>query len=1126
MAPRITAALALLLLAAALLLAGMVPEPAGASSHFVDYDADDDGLIEVDSLTKLDAIRYDLDGQGDQDSVGATDWANYTGAFSDAMSGMGCPVAGCVGYELTADLDFDTDDDGSTHTNGTGDNGDTYYNGGAGWTPIGVSSTGAATAFTATFDGNNYTIANLFINLNTSTSDGGSFVGLFGDFSGTIRNVGLVNPSVTNTRTGSGWDRTGALAGRGQGSAVTIRNSYVSGGSVTLSRNTNSASSSVVGCLVGFAGPGSGTISDSWSSCALSVDSTGTGTFTGAVYAGGIVGQFIGAISDSYATGAATSSGTFINDIGGLAGWVQGSITSSWASGDVTSTSTGDLSFIGGLVGSGTNGVSIRTSYARGNVSGSGADDLGVGGLAGYLSGNHVVQASYAAGSVTASGSNSRAGGLIGRSNVANGQVQASYASGAVSNSGTSGSAGGLVGYLSGNAPTMPVASSSYWNTETTGQLTSVGGGQGKTTTDLIAPTGYTGIYQDWNVNVDGVAGADDPWDFGASSQYPVLKFGYDAGGVARQDLLEVRAGDDFVAYAGQTATLEGSSIVRGSTPAYAWRQIVSGDEPAVMLSATDVAKPTFTAPAELTEPVTLVFELTITVGSLVARDRVSVTINLAQPNELISLKVSAGGNERPLTPRFFSRGRSFDTYVGAYTTTAEIAMTPAEDLAAISFNGDDPQTGARMKNVGLAEGHNRFTVTVIPPEPEPPAEGDAPAEGETDAEPLEPETYHLNIRRQPVPRLAFDPPNYLLLDEGETATYTVELDTRWIGAEITVSISSDNPDITVSPTSVSFRPTDWDPRTITVTVADDADGDDDFATLDHSASGGHFDNVYGRLRVEVSDDDTVAPTPTPTPGPTPTPTPEPTPTPTPGPTPLPVATSTNTATLQLSGRTVTITRETGALLGASVSLPSILTRNLTITYAPLIAGIPLSSERYQFGTTPAAQSTITLKVIGTPTGGLELCLPISNALVTEAGNRPLTLTRYEGTGWNALPDAVRRGMSVCAPGVSSGVFAAAYIIPQLGPASDLTVAPGDAAGKLVLRWTPGNDATRHWLAGIKQTDLDAGNTTSLIWTAASGSDTHTLSGLESGAEYVFAIAAGLGAEWSAWTPLARGTPE
>ena len=42
-------------------------------------------------------------------------------------------------------------------------------------------------------------------------------------------------------------------------------------------------------------------------------------------------------------------------------------------------------------------------------------------------------------------------------------------------------------------------------------------------------------IYVNWNVDTDGRTGGDDPWDFGTSSQYPILKFGHDALSIARQ---------------------------------------------------------------------------------------------------------------------------------------------------------------------------------------------------------------------------------------------------------------------------------------------------------------------------------------------------------------------------------------------------------------------------------------------------------------------------------------------------------------------------------------------------------------------------------------------------------------
>ncbi|MCY4557737.1 MAG: fibronectin type III domain-containing protein, partial [Chloroflexi bacterium] len=78
---------------------------------------------------------------------------------------------------------------------------------------------------------------------------------------------------------------------------------------------------------------------------------------------------------------------------------------------------------------------------------------------------------------------------------------------------------GGLVGFDRSRV------SASYWDTETSGLATSAAG-TGKTTAELQEPAGYTGIYANWNEDLDGDGSDDDPWDFGTSCQYPVLKFG------------------------------------------------------------------------------------------------------------------------------------------------------------------------------------------------------------------------------------------------------------------------------------------------------------------------------------------------------------------------------------------------------------------------------------------------------------------------------------------------------------------------------------------------------------------------------------------------------------------------
>ena len=109
-----------------------------------DYDADNDGLIEVRTLAQLDALRYDLNGDG---LVDGAMWMPYYAAFAMGALGMGCPD-GCTGYELEADLDFDTDGDAARQTRAT-----TYWNA---WRPAGSRSEARTTPFAATFTGNGH----------------------------------------------------------------------------------------------------------------------------------------------------------------------------------------------------------------------------------------------------------------------------------------------------------------------------------------------------------------------------------------------------------------------------------------------------------------------------------------------------------------------------------------------------------------------------------------------------------------------------------------------------------------------------------------------------------------------------------------------------------------------------------------------------------------------------------------------------------------------------------------------------------------------------------------------------------------------------------------------------------
>ena len=217
---RIGIALLIVALAFAAAMAGGYGDNPVYAQTTVDYDDDNDGLIDVRSLAQLDAIRHDLDGNGDPSSGGATAYGNaFPNRVTTSSGRMGCPSGNCTGYELRAHLDFDTDGDGSTYA-GTGasassDNGDAYHNGGNGFEPIGSDSSSAR--YESTFKGNGYTIANLFIK-RTSTNDGGLFGAL--SSSARVESVGLKNAFVHANQ------YVGSLVGRNRG---TIAASWVDG---------------------------------------------------------------------------------------------------------------------------------------------------------------------------------------------------------------------------------------------------------------------------------------------------------------------------------------------------------------------------------------------------------------------------------------------------------------------------------------------------------------------------------------------------------------------------------------------------------------------------------------------------------------------------------------------------------------------------------------------------------------------------------------------------------------------------------------------------------------------------------------------------------------------------------
>ena len=206
---------------------------------------------------------------------------------------------------------------------------------GKGWTPIGTSFDNS---YKGTFDGGGHTITGLAVTTNDQ------FVGLFGylNRAGTVKNVVMEGIQITSNH-------------------------------VLMSGNT--------GGVVGYSW---GTIEN----CSVS------GSVSGTVYVGGVVGVQIGG-SITGCSSSATVKGTV--DVGGVAGQTNSSatLTACYATGNVTIEINPTKNIAGGSLVGMNAGSSLLACYATGNVTSTGSS-TGYVHIGGFLGNNYTtVTAGY-----------------------------------------------------------------------------------------------------------------------------------------------------------------------------------------------------------------------------------------------------------------------------------------------------------------------------------------------------------------------------------------------------------------------------------------------------------------------------------------------------------------------------------------------------------------------------------------------------------------------------------------------------------------------------------------------------------------------------------------------------------
>ena len=699
-----------------------------------DYDLDDDGLIEVRTLAQLNAIRWDLDGDGDPATASA---GGYGKAFRNHVETMGCPADttgdadnhDCTGYELENALDFDTDGDGSTWTEPSGtftaDSGDAYHNGGSGWDPIGPHTlVGNPPLFNATLNGNGHAIDNLLVNRIVSYS------GLFSvlDSSAEVRALGLPNARVRRAQ----------------------------------------------------------------------------------AFAGALVGANLGRVS------------------------------AVWASGAIEATNG-----VGGLVGGNESGGTIVASYSTATVECDSTNVTGGGGLAGQNAGS--IATSYSTGTVT----------------------------GAMCD-------GGLIGTDTGTV------TASYWDVNVSGLADDAGTAspEGETSANLRMPTGYSGLYADWDdqdVDNDGTTGVtldsdDDAWDFGDQWQWPVLKFG--GLETARQVALQPNVPPTFGTGSVSNKTYRRDFRIQPfQIPAASGGEVAnytysaSGLPAGLSLGAPSCAARTVcgTPTSNTTGAQTVIIYAHDGDTNLADSDRASLTftITVVTPTAAITSTspaalTEANLNNATVTVTLTDTAFASGVTQSHFTLGGNVPGLNVDSLATVA-DGDTTATLTLSYNSADFTAVRTLSVTVA-----------------AAAHDLAGTLTTATVSVTPTPGIALSR-TMLALEEDPTAggrtnanvgTYTVRLAanprTAAGGAcSVTITATSDNADVTLDTDAtpltraLTFDQSNWStPQTVTVTAADDGNGQNDAATISHArtgsaCSGGFFGTpTLGSVSVTVNDDD------------------------------------------------------------------------------------------------------------------------------------------------------------------------------------------------------------------------------------------------------------------------------
>lgn len=318
----------------------------------------------------------------------------------------------------------------------------------------------SVTRFTGVFDGDNHTISNFTIAIDTSTGVGlFAFVGTGAD----IKKFKMTNVNVSASKTNV---YIGPVVGDMSGGAL----SNVAVLSGTVAQPSMQITQRVGGAV--------GSVSSGGTLTGVVTGVTILGT-SRAMYLGGVVGFADTSTLTSVGFTGQIATGAWVSYMGGIAGALNnGIVDSSYSTGDVNDQT---CQAVGGAVGTMWGNSNILRSYATGNVIGFA---FGTGGLVGELdsSAGYGIFNSYATGSVAGVFTRPR-GALVGKVGGGNPSITNTYATGLVETAGTNNA--GFVGDDTNGGGRFAVYTGNFWNNQVNSTLSGIFAG--------AMPAGLTG---------------------------------------------------------------------------------------------------------------------------------------------------------------------------------------------------------------------------------------------------------------------------------------------------------------------------------------------------------------------------------------------------------------------------------------------------------------------------------------------------------------------------------------------------------------------------------------------------------------------------------------------------------